>query len=99
LEKNQDKINWNMLSGNPAAIQLLEQNPSRIHWNWLCTNPSAMDLLEKNQDKIHWGNLSTNPAIFTYDYKSMTRPFTEELMAERFHPKNIERFDAWGFDA
>jgi len=27
----------------------------------------------------------------------MTRPFTEELMMERFHPNNFERFEEWGF--
>jgi len=27
----------------------------------------------------------------------MTRPFTEELMMERFHPNNVELFEEWGF--
>jgi hypothetical protein len=40
---------------------------------------------------------SSNPSIFEYDYKDMKRPFTEELMMERFHPNNVERFEEWGF--
>jgi len=27
----------------------------------------------------------------------MTRPFTEELMQNRFHPSNIDKFEEWGF--
>ncbi len=61
-------------------------------------NPEAMDLLEKNQDKIHWGILSSNPGIFVYDYSKMSRPFTEELMQNRFHPKNLDKFEAWGYE-
>ena len=42
--------------------------------------------------------MSANPAIFEYDYKAMTRPFTEELMANRFHPNNMGKFEAWGYE-
>jgi hypothetical protein len=56
-----------------------------------------IDRIEQNQDKIDLVRLAENPAIFTYDYKNMVRPFTEELMANRFHPSNFEKFDAWGF--
>jgi hypothetical protein len=27
-----------------------------------------------------------------------TRPFVEELMANRFHPNNLEKFEAWGYE-
>jgi hypothetical protein len=57
-----------------------------------------MHLLEQNQDKIHWGLLSTNPGIFEYDYSKMSRPFTEELMQNRFHPDNLDKFESWGFE-
>jgi hypothetical protein len=42
--------------------------------------------------------LSSNTSIFEYDYKNMVRPFTEELMANRFHPSNIDKFEDWGFE-
>jgi hypothetical protein len=61
-------------------------------------NPEAIDLLESNQDKIDWNNLSKNPAIFEYDYSNMSRPFTEELMQNRFHPNNLDRFESWGYE-
>jgi hypothetical protein len=57
-----------------------------------------MHLLEANQDKIEWDYLSQNPAIYEYDYKAMTRPFTEELMQNRFHPNNMDRFESWGYE-
>jgi len=60
--------------------------------------------LEKNLDKVNWNWLSRNPNIFTYDYKAMKdRMFRggikEDLMKDRFHPKNLDKFKGWGFDA
>jgi hypothetical protein len=91
-------IEWEYLSANPAAIHLLEKNVELINWSSLSSNPAAIHLLKENQNKIDWFYLSQNPAIFEYDYKAMTRPFTEELMANRFHPNNLNRFEAWGYE-
>jgi hypothetical protein len=93
-----DKVNWYWLSENPSAMHILQANPDQIKWPNLCRNPAAIDILQENQDKIDWVYLSQNPAIFEYDYKNMTRPFTEELMQNRFHPDNIDKFEAWGFE-
>jgi hypothetical protein len=44
--------------------------------------------------------LSRNPSIFTYDYDQMKENknlLHEELMRNRFHPKNIEKFEDWGY--
>ena len=66
LEQNQDKIDWDWLSLNPAAIHLiskvLEQIPDKIVWWQLSSNPAAIHLLEQNLDKIDWYVLSRNPA-------------------------------------
>jgi hypothetical protein len=45
--------------------------------------------------------LSENPSIFEYDYEAMRlrmRPIAEELIANRFHPRNFEKWIGWGFD-
>jgi hypothetical protein len=106
LENNQDEIYWSQLSSNPSAraIALLENNQDKIDWYWLSSNPSAraIALLEKNQDKINWSYLSTNPSIFEYDYKGMKdamyNGIKEDLVKNRFHPKNIPKFRDWGMD-
>jgi Tfp pilus assembly major pilin PilA len=102
LEKNQDKINWTHLSENPSALTLLEKNQDNIDWDILSSNPSALTLLENNQDKIDWFSLSGNPAIFEYDYKGMKdamyNGIKEDLVKNRFHPKNIPKFRDWGMD-
>jgi Tfp pilus assembly major pilin PilA len=104
LENNQDKINWTQLSENPSAraIALLEKNQDKINWAMLSKNPSAISLLEKNQDKIAWAMLSENPSIFEYDYKGMKdamyNGIKEDLVKNRFHPKNIPKFRDWGMD-
>jgi hypothetical protein len=92
------------LSSNPSAraLTLLEKNQDKIDWLWLSSNPSAISLLEKNQDKIDWAQLSANPAIFEYDYKGMKdamyNGIKEDLVKNRFHPKNIPKFRDWGMD-
>jgi len=60
-----------------------------------------MHLLEKNLNKIDWLNIATNPAIFEYDYEAMRyrmKPIAEEIMANRFHPRNFDKFVSWGFE-
>jgi hypothetical protein len=101
LEQNPDKICWDTLSLNPSAIPMLEGNLDKINWNWLSRNRNAIHLLKQNPERINWDSLSRNPSIFEYDYESMRgrmRPLAEELMANRFHPKNFEKFYTWGFD-
>ena len=43
-----DKIDWEWLSENPNAIDLLEKNMDKINWQSLSLNPNAIDLLEMN---------------------------------------------------
>ena len=61
-----EKLYWEMLSLNPAAIHLLEQNLNKINCDVLSRNPKAIHLisklLEQNLDKISWWWLSMNPA-------------------------------------
>ena len=100
-----DNIHWDHLCKNPSegAIQLLEKNQNKINWSRLCENPSegAMWLLEKNQDKIDWHWLSQNLYIFKYDYIQMKQNrmlFKEDLIKNRFHPRNISKFRDWGIN-
>jgi hypothetical protein len=102
LKENQNKIHWGYLSLNPNAIDLLKENKNKINWNFLSYNPNAIELLKENQNKINWRCLSENPNIFTYDYKKMKKTMknsgiVEELMAYIFHPKNMEKWNNWGF--
>jgi len=102
LEQHPDKIHWYSLSDNPApaAIRLLEEHPAKIKWDWLSGNPAAIHLLEQYPDKIDWWWFSRNPAIFVYDYAAMRiskAGLHEELIQNRFHPRNIPQFAGWGF--
>ena len=101
LEQHPEKIDWFSLSRNPNAIHLLEQHPEKIDWSWLLGNPNAISLLEKRPEKIDWLALSGNPNIFTYDYEAMRDRcliFKEDLMKNRFHPRNLGKFRDWGID-
>ncbi len=54
-------IDWDVLSLNPAAIEILEENPKNILWNHLSENKNAVELLKKYPDNIDWNGLSLNP--------------------------------------
>ena len=96
------KINWNIFSLNEYSIKVLEENRDKINWDYLTENENAIELLEKNPDKINWEYLCENPSIFTYDYEflkeRMLNTINEELIRNRFHPSNYNKWASWGFD-
>jgi len=55
-----NKLQWNMISKNPNAIELLKANPTKINWAPLSKNPNAIKLLKENYKKIDWDWLSRN---------------------------------------
>ena len=100
---DKDKIDWRYLSYNPntEAVALLKENPNKIYWAGLSSNSNteAIQMLKENPDKIDWKYFSKNPNIFTYDYEKMYTNmllFKEDLMKERFHPRNLRKFGLWG---
>jgi|694.fasta_scaffold09537_17 hypothetical protein len=54
-------INWDYLSSNPYAIEILKKNLNNINWSLLSSNPNAIELLEAYPYKINWDYLSSNP--------------------------------------
>ena len=59
-----NNINWDMLSLNINAIDLLTSNQEKINWDNLSCNENAIDLLKSNQEKINWECISKNKNIF-----------------------------------
>ena len=47
IKKNQHRIDWSLLSGNPNAIKILENNKDKIDWQLLCYNKNAIKLLKE----------------------------------------------------
>jgi rhodanese-related sulfurtransferase len=76
-DHNSANINWDILSGNPKAINLLtikineekklsnspRSKTKKINWEKLSGNRKAIRLLKANTQKIYWNSLSgnTNP--------------------------------------
>ena len=55
-----DKIDCDLLSTNPNAIDLLKEKQDKINWNRLSLNPNAIDLLKekiKNNQKFSFVNI------------------------------------------
>ena len=59
-----DDIDWESLSSNPNAIDLLQKYSYKINWSWLSgnTNPRAIEMLKTHSHLIDWRVLSANPA-------------------------------------
>jgi uncharacterized protein YlzI (FlbEa/FlbD family) len=57
---NETRLDWERLSRNPNAIELLRENTDKIDWRRLSLNPNAIELLRENPDKIDWRLLSRN---------------------------------------
>ena len=103
MKESYYQVYWRFLAKNPNAIRLLEQFPENINYSSLSSNPnpSAMYLLKRNIDEADEYQLSENPSIFEYDYEAMRnrmKPIAEEIMANRFHPRNFDKFVSWGFE-
>ncbi len=47
-----NKLNWEHLSINPNAIELLKENQDKINWDYLSENPNAIELLKKIKIKL-----------------------------------------------
>uniref|UniRef100_A0A6C0LDW4 DUF4116 domain-containing protein n=1 Tax=viral metagenome TaxID=1070528 RepID=A0A6C0LDW4_9ZZZZ len=84
INEDPDSIDWEKLSRNPLAIELLDKNKDRIVWSALSSNPGAIELLKERieyegklkkkdytilSNKIDWGILAANPCIFMIDDK------------------------------
>ena len=95
-----DNLNKTMTDNLELPMCLLDWiDKDNLNWDCLSRNINAIQLLRENPDKINWYNLSKNPSIFTYDYEKMRENvllFKEDLMKERFHPRNLRKFSSWG---
>lgn len=67
LERNLDKVNWEIVGSNVAAIPLLRNHLSMVKWCYLCrdaSTPEHFQFLRENRDQLNdvcWKHLSGNP--------------------------------------
>ena len=91
LKENPDKINWDVRRN----IRVLPSSrfPYGSHINW--------DKLSNGVSSNSWKILASMPNIFTYNYdvlkQRMENTFGKELIINRFHPKNMNKWEGWGF--
>jgi hypothetical protein len=60
LEKNLDKVDWEILSGNPEAIDILEENLDKVNSKSLSQNSHAINILINNPNLINFNYLLKN---------------------------------------
>ena len=64
-----ENLDWDLLTINTNAIDLLYDNQDKINWNLLASNINALELIENNKDKIlkenkdFWNLLSGNTSF------------------------------------
>jgi len=88
-----EKLDWNFLSRNPNAIDLLKENQDEINWDALSANPSqgAIELLKENLYEINWAKLSLNTNAIELLKENKTKIDWNRLSA---NPAAIELLEA-----
>jgi len=72
LEQNPDKIVWNELSKNPAAIHLIEQNLDKVNWMCLSMNPAIFTYdYEKMSEHIELSGIKDELISVYYNPKNI----------------------------
>lgn len=81
LREHPNRIRWNVLSSNPAAIDLLLENLDSIDWKGFSSNvsPKAIEILESKLDKVKWYYLSANPAAIRLIEANLEKANIERL--------------------
>ena len=51
LKENQDKIDWNYLSTNPNAIEILKNNKHKLNWDYISSNINIFKINKNNKEK------------------------------------------------
>ncbi len=74
FKKNNPKVIWESLSGNPNAIHLLRTNLHKVYCDMLSKNPNAIDLLFKYDYQT---------------MKQNNKDFCEELVKKVFNPERL----------
>ena len=97
LKENPNKINWDILSENPNAIELLNDNIDKINWYSLSRNPNAIKLLKDYPEKIKWLQLSENssaiPILKVNQIKINWRKLSSNPNAIELLKKNKDKID------
>jgi hypothetical protein len=72
------RLNWELLSFNESAIEMLKAAPEKIHWSYVSQNPKVLYLLELDYPTM----------------KENARELQEELAARVFDPDRMCRMAA-----
>ena len=105
-------LSWNPCVATWDIVQKYPNKP--WDWTGLCGNPSVVtswDIMKNNPEKPwRWYGLSKNPMTLgrkKYIQDQLFQRFTQwfiksdlkrELMENRWHPRNMEKWPGWGFE-
>ena len=96
------KENLNEFNFRDDILKWRFLNENKLEWISLSYKVTAIHILNENQHKFDWEVFNINSKIFTYDYELMKNKMknsriAEELMAYIFNPKNMNKWNEWGF--
>ena len=99
FEEKLDEMDWSNSSN--SFLDFYVEDVVRMKYG-LNRNPNMMNILKKHPERIDYRSLSENPSIFELDYDAMKETkhtLHEELIRTMLHPKNISKFEGWGFES
>jgi hypothetical protein len=83
-----DRIDFDALSENKNAMEILEEYIYKVNWSKLSANPNALPILLNNPDRIDYNMFSTNPKALDYLEKNVHKINWFQL----FHNPNIKNY-------
>ncbi len=99
------KLNWDWLSVNPHAVQLLKENRRKINYEMLYANPNARYIVpqgnvSKRWKEIDWQSLAHNPNVheFYYEYIALYNHCKRRADSLRTHEEKLRFWDKTKFD-
>jgi hypothetical protein len=92
-----NKLNWDKLSENPNAIDLLKKNKNNINWYYLSLNPNAIEILRENKNIY----LSNNKDDFEFkkNNKNIWQFLSENPNAINLLKENQHKIDWYHFSS
>jgi len=81
-----EQLNWEEISSNPFAIEIIKKYFNRVYMNKFCRNPNIFEIIEVGFS-INWFELSSNPNAIKFLQKNISKIHWSKLCS---NPNAIE---------
>lgn len=92
--KHRGQLDWTVLSGNPAAIDMLLDNLDKVNLAVLSSNPAAVPFLRNNQHLIIWHRIAPLPEAIDIILENIDKIHLRYFMS---NPLSVDYFKDYSY--